>query len=144
MINSDTGDFCYNSEQAEESGLDSSFVEANEDSDAATIAAFCANSCITQASVFTWVVSGEMLGTEDINIADARELCPGLDTSKFLFLEGAAEEGSDNTSGAGGRNGTATNGTVTEAPSDSAAGALRVGWGVGSVAVAVVVGMGMM
>ncbi|KAG0633712.1 hypothetical protein HOY80DRAFT_591714 [Tuber brumale] len=112
------------------------------------IDAFCKNNCQTQASVFTWVVGETMFNdTQGINIADARKICKGLDTSGYPFLKdlstaGGSSSGSSPGSAGGAANSTGGNGTEADTKNDSA----RVGGSVGLlttlVLVVVVVGLG--
>jgi len=116
------------------------------------IDAFCKNNCATQGSVFIWVVSESMFNdTRGINIADARKVCKGLDTSKYPFLKDLSAGGSSSSSGSSGSSGsgagastnsTGGNGTGTGTKNDG----VRVGGAVGllaSVALAAVVVVGL-
>jgi len=88
--------------------------------------------------------------TRSINVADARKVCKGLDTSKYPFLKdlsstgGSSGSSGSSSSGAGaGANSTKGNGTGAGAKNDGG----RVGGGVGLLASAVlatvvVVGLG--
>ncbi|CAZ81361.1 unnamed protein product [Tuber melanosporum] len=112
------------------------------------IDAFCKNNCQTQASVFTWVVGETVFNdTADINIADARKICKGLDTSGYPFLKDSSATGgsssSSSSSGAvGAANSTGGNGTEADTKNDG----VRVGGSVGLLTTlvlgAVMVGLG--
>ncbi|CUS07665.1 unnamed protein product [Tuber aestivum] len=129
-----TGALCHAGDNSDESSPASSDDSENTPE---IIDAFCKDNCQTQASLFTWVVSQSMFNdTSDINIADARKICKGLDSSAYPFLKdlsaaGDSSPGSSSGSGAGGAaNSTGGNGTSSDAEN----GGVRVGGRVGLLA----------
>lgn len=145
-----TGTLCY----ADESNMDSPASSKDSENTPEIIDAFCKNNCETQASVFTWVIGESTFNsTQEINIADARKVCKGLDTSKYPFLKDLSATGSPTPSGSSSSSGSGVGAAVNSSTGGNGTGAgaksdgVRPGGSVGLLAsmvlaTVVVVGLG--
>ena len=101
------------------------------------IAAFCKDNCLTQLSVFAWTILASILDHPEVDVADARKVCPGLDTSRYPFLK----DTSNTTTSTNGGGNSGTSGNSTNSGNSSGTGGSRNagGKGVGSVGATAVV-----
>lgn len=113
-------------------------------------ATYCANTCLTQYVAFVSGIETALYGTNETANVDIQTMCPGIDTSNYpatLSLKSASSysfaSSDSSSSSSGSPSGSPTNTSGADTPKQTGAASSLKGslWGMGSIVVAVAIGV---